>query len=58
VPTSEAQISLGGQEPVEDLLGCRADPASRQASVASCIHLFIKGNLPITRACPTPARGG
>ena len=48
--TSRCCISLGGWTLVEVLLRRGADRRSRGAAfVASCIDLFIKGNLPVAR---------
>ncbi len=46
LPKLKVLISLGGANGSSNFPAAAATPASRQALVASCINLFIKGNIP------------
>ncbi len=51
-PGLQVQMSLGGWTWSKYFSDAALTPASRQAFVASCIDLFIKGNLPIIGTSP------
>jgi chitinase len=51
-PHLKVQMSLGGWTWSKYFSDAALTPASRQAFVASCIDLFIKGNLPIIGTSP------
>jgi len=51
-PHLKVQMSVGGWSGSRYFSDAALTPASRQAFVASCIDLFIKGNLPIIGTSP------
>ena len=51
-PHLKVQLSIGGWTWSKYLSDAALTPASRQAFVASCIDLFLKGNLPIIGTSP------
>ncbi|HEX6871710.1 MAG TPA: glycoside hydrolase family 18 protein [Micromonosporaceae bacterium] len=51
-PNLKVQLSIGGWTWSKYLSDAALTPASRQAMVASCIDLFIKGNLPFIGTSP------
>ncbi|HEX5543308.1 MAG TPA: glycoside hydrolase family 18 protein [Micromonospora sp.] len=51
-PNLKVQLSIGGWSWSKYFSDAALTPASRQAFVASCLDLFIKGNLPIIGTSP------
>ena len=55
-PNLKVQLSIGGWSWSKYFSDAALTPASRQTFVASCIDLFIKGNLPTDKSSRTAGR--